>query len=77
MKNIKPCPYCGGEVEVIRLANDKKTGKKMYRLECWGCRRTVGRGFKFEIESDADAKERIKQYEKQLDRQIGIRVQAV
>jgi len=72
MKGIKPCPYCGGEVEVIRLANDKKTGNKMYRLECWGCRKVVGRGTKFPGENDEDAKMRIRQYETVLDRQIGI-----
>lgn len=72
MKNIKPCPYCGGEVEVVRLANDKKTHRKMYRIECWRCRRTVGRGLGFPIESDEEANERIRQYEKVLDKQRGI-----
>ena len=73
MKNIKPCPYCGGEVEVIRLADDKETKKRMYRIECWGCRRTVGRGLGFPNESENAAKERILQYERELNKQKGIK----
>ena len=72
MKGIRPCPYCGGEVEVIRLADEKKTHKKMYRIECWGCRRTVGRGLGFPNETVEEAKERIKQYETILNKQKGI-----
>lgn len=32
MQNIRPCPYCGGEVEVVKL--DKKKNEKVqnYRI---------------------------------------------
>ena len=72
MKGIKECPYCHGEVEVIRLANDKQTGKKMYRIQCLQCNRTVGRGLGFADETKEEAMERIKQYETVLNKQLGI-----
>lgn len=71
MKGIRPCPYCNGEVEVVRLS-DGKFGKKMYRIECRRCRRTVGRGLGFPNETIEEAKERIKQYEVILNKQKGI-----
>lgn len=64
MKGIRPCPYCGGEVEVIRLADDKETGKRTYRIECRNCRKLVARGRKFKDETEAEGKERIKDYER-------------
>ena len=71
MKDIKPCPYCGGEVEVVRLTDDKATKTRRYRISCMSCKRTVGRGVKFENESDADGKERIKMYEAVLNKKLG------
>lgn len=72
MQGIRPCPYCGREVEVIRLANDKKTGKKQYRIECKGCHRVVGKGLGFPADTVEEAKERIRQYEKEINRVMGI-----
>lgn len=67
MKGILPCPKCNGEVEVVRLKNDK-VGNPQYRIQCMKCGNTVGRGTKFPEESLKDGLERIKQYEKYLER---------
>lgn len=67
MEGIKPCPYCGGEVEVIRLANDKKDGHKVYRIECRRCRALVVKGQGFADETKEEAAERIAQYEAVLN----------
>ena len=56
MKNIKPCPYCDGEVEMVKLKNDK------YRIDCKRCHALVAKGRKFDIESVKDGEERIKEY---------------
>ena len=63
MKGILGCPYCGGEVEMVRLADSKRTGKRLFRIECRKCRALVARGTKFENETEKDAKERIEQYD--------------
>ena len=60
MKNIKPCPYCGGEVEVVRLPDYK--GEKTYRIQCMKCRALVARGTGFADETQEDSEERIRQY---------------
>ena len=70
MENIRPCPYCGGEVEVVRLKDkitDKKIHEKQYRIWCLRCKQSVGRGIKFPDEKDEDGAERIKQYEAVID----------
>ena len=69
MKNIKPCPYCGGEVEVVKLKNDKKK-RPQYRIECRNCRQLVAKGLKFEKETDQEGKERIKQYEEVISKRM-------
>ncbi len=63
MQGIKPCPYCGGEVEVVKLV--KKPGEKEqpYRIECRMCRSLVSRGRKFPVETVADGEERIRNYD--------------
>ena len=61
MLNVNPCPYCGGEVEVVRLAN--KGRERMYRIQCYKCHALVARGKKFEKETTEQGEERIKQYE--------------
>ena len=66
MKNILPCPYCGGEVEVVKLCLRKKETEYKYRIQCMHCKASVARGFKFDKESDTDGKKRIKQYEEEL-----------
>ena len=72
MKNITPCPYCGGEVEVVKLIPKKTEKGDVYRIECRKCRMTVARGRKFEKENEYQGKKRIKEYEHQLDIQRGI-----
>ena len=62
MKNIRPCPYCGGEVEVIKLVKRKNEIGPVYRIECMKCRKLVARGKKFDIESEDAGKKRIKEY---------------
>lgn len=64
MQGIKPCPYCGGEVEVIKLRRNKTDILEgdIFRIECLSCRALVARGQKFPIENKADGKERIEQY---------------
>ena len=70
MKDVRPCPYCSGEVEVVKL--NRKSGEKesKYRIQCMHCKMTVARGFKFEKESDAEGKERIKQYNKFIEKKM-------
>ena len=60
MKDVIPCPYCGGEVEVVKLVKKKQEKKDVYRIECKICHRLVVRGIGFPCE---EAEERIKQYE--------------
>lgn len=66
MKNVKPCPYCGGEVEVVKLiktADEKRDHKPQpYRIECRCCKALVARGQGFPIESRTEIEERIKDY---------------
>lgn len=66
MKGVKPCPYCGGEVEVVKLgktAQEKKEKKPQpYRIECRHCHALVARGQGFPIESLSDMEERIRDY---------------
>ena len=68
MKNVKPCPYCGGEVEVVKLvknAQEKMDRKPQpYRIEWRSCHALVARGRGFPIETFAEAEERIRDYEK-------------
>ena len=86
MQNVRPCPYCGGEVEVVRIPDkvtvrwhkDPETGKskktetseKQYRISCYSCHALVAQGLKFEIESDEDGRKRIEDYEKEQARQF-------
>lgn len=71
MLGVKPCPYCGGEIEMVKLVmNEKeKTEKKPqpYRIECRSCRALVARGQGFPIESESEVKERIDQYDKYIE----------
>ena len=64
MQGIRPCPYCGGEVEVVKLNKKRGEKKDFYRIECRSCRKLVVRGIGFPIETPKEAEERIKQYEK-------------
>ena len=66
MDGVKPCPYCGGRVEIIMLPNYKGERKRQYRIECYQCRRLVARGQKFPIESKTAGDERIRQYKELL-----------
>ena len=70
MIGVRPCPYCGGEVEVIKLAKTKKDKKQPYRIECRKCRALVARGEGFPIETPAEAELRIKQYKKIIEKQM-------
>ena len=66
MKNIKPCPYCGAEVEVVRMPD--RGLEKTYRIQCKRCHALVARGLTFENESKEDGLERIRQYEAEQSR---------
>lgn len=65
MQGIKPCPYCGSEVEMVKLPHDKKDIIKgdIFRIECRTCRALVARGRRFPNETLEDEEERIRQYE--------------
>ena len=64
MKGVKPCPYCGGEVEVVKLVKYKGEHKTPYRIECRACGALVARGFGFPNESTRDSKQRIEDYDR-------------
>ena len=66
MKNIRPCPYCGGEVEVVKLIQKKNEERQPYRIQCMRCRQLVARGEGFPIETISEAEERIKDYEREI-----------
>ena len=68
MQNIRPCPYCSGEVEVVKL--DKKKNEKVqnYRIQCKACKALVARGTGFPCETKKEAEQRIKEYEKEMER---------
>lgn len=68
MKGVRPCPYCGGEVEVVRLKDLK--GERTYRIQCYRCRKVVGRGLGFPNEKKEEALERIQQYEEYMDKMM-------
>ena len=67
MKDIRPCPYCGGEVEVVKLI-PKVKGDEWYRIQCMRCKRTVAKGLKFDCETVDEGKERIRQYKEYIKR---------
>ena len=71
MDGVLGCPYCGGEVEVIKLVKKKDEKKTPYRIECRKCRELVARGFGFAIESKEKQKQRIRDYEKYMDHYYG------
>lgn len=62
MKNIKPCPYCGGEIEMVKLNKKNKSEADMFRIECRKCHQIVARGQGFPIETLSEAEERIRDY---------------
>jgi len=66
MEGLRPCPRCGSEVEVIKC-KDTKTKKIYYRIQCYGCKYTVAKGFKYPEETDEEGKERIRQYHEYLE----------
>jgi hypothetical protein len=70
MSDIRPCPYCGGEVEVVRLNRKKEKDEPVYRISCRRCKALVARGTKFEKETDEEGRERIKQYEDEIAKRM-------
>ena len=84
MEGLNPCPYCGAEVEMVKLGKtqkeikeekEAKSQKKKYtpkptefRISCKRCGKTVARGRKFDIETDKQGEERIQQYEAYIKR---------
>lgn len=62
MKGLHPCPYCGGEVELIKLNKKKPKDPELFRIECLRCHALTARGRGFEKESSKMAEERITQY---------------
>lgn len=77
MEGVRPCPYCGGEVEVIKLSKnaDERQQKKPqpYRIQCYHCHAVVARGQKFPIESVSEGEERIRQYDEYIAKVWGPR----
>lgn len=70
MKGVLPCPYCDGEVEVIKLCKKDKEKKAPYRIECKKCRALVARGFGFPDEPEWKSKLRLKEYSNYMNRQL-------
>lgn len=71
MIGVKGCPYCNGEVEVVRLNKKKGDTFQPYRVECLKCRRVAARSEGgFEIETPAKMKERIADYEVFIQHQL-------
>ena len=68
MKNIKPCPECGGEVEMVKLIRKETDREDVFRIQCMKCRALVARGVGFAGETVAEAKERIADYEREIAR---------
>lgn len=71
MDGVRPCPYCGGEVEVVKLPmyeDDRKKKFQPYRIQCYSCHALVAKGQRYPIETVAQGKERIKQYNNYIDR---------
>ena len=68
MEGVRPCPYCGGEVEVVKLIRRADEKKDVYRIECRKCRSLVARGNKFPIESAIEGKSRIDDYNEFIKR---------
>jgi len=70
VRDVLPCPYCGGEVEVVRLRDrmDGKLKTKVYRIQCVQCKAVVPFGTKFPDESEEDGEKRIQQYDKHIER---------
>ena len=66
MKNVRPCPYCGGEVEVVKLIRRDNEKKQPYRIQCMRCKALVARGTKFEKETQAEADQRIEDYNNEI-----------
>lgn len=75
MKGVRPCPYCGGEVEVIKLEmypeEKKAKAKQLYRIQCYVCHATVARGRKFPIESSYYGEKRIQEYDNYIREMYG------
>lgn len=80
MKDVRPCPYCGGEVEVVRVKDKEtlvtkgnkkeKVTEKQYRIECKRCKALVAKGTKFPNESKHDGESRIRDYEAVIEKQF-------
>ena len=66
MQGLKPCPYCGGEVEMVKLNKKKKSDPDFFRIDCRSCHKLVVRGIGFPCETPAEAEELIKQYKKYM-----------
>lgn len=71
MKNIRPCPYCGGEVEVVKLGKKKNETRQPYRIQCMRCKQLVARGEGFPIETLSETKDRINDYKREIERMYG------
>ena len=63
MQGVRGCPYCGGEVEVVKLVKRPNEKEQPYRIECRNCRALVSRGQKFPVETVAEGKQRIHDYD--------------
>ena len=68
MQNIKPCPYCGGEIEMVKLIKRQNEKRDVYRIECKKCRALVARGEGFAGETISEAEERIADYNREMAR---------
>ena len=62
MLGLNPCPYCGGEVELVKLNKKKPKDPDLYRVECLHCRALTAKGKGFENERPKLEEQRIDQY---------------
>lgn len=70
MEGLNPCPYCKGEVEIIKLCPKPKEKGPVYRIECRKCRALVARGLGYPNESKSASIERIRQYEELTNKRL-------
>ena len=68
MEGIRPCPYCHGEVEVIKLNKLKENDQPVFRIQCRRRKALVVKGRRYPVETVDEGEERIRQYEEIVNR---------
>lgn len=70
MEGIVPCPYCDGEVEMVKLKARETERDPIFRIECRRCHQLVARGYSFPIETKEIEQKRIAQYEEIMKQKL-------